>query len=80
MAKIPKDLLQPSNPRFKKVYGHDPIQKRKESIKRKKKDKEDRKVRLEEKYWKMRKEGKIKAREERELKRVILQEREKYGR
>ena len=48
----PDDLLQPNSPRFKKVYGHDPV----EDVIKKKEEKikmeENRKAKLEEKYWK----------------------------
>ena len=52
MSKInPNDFLQPTDPRFKKVYGYDPFE---ESEKQKKENdikKENYKAKLEEDHW-----------------------------
>ena len=68
------DFLQPDNPRFKKVYGYDPVEEAKKMKKEKEKKKEDEKAELEEKYWRMKKEGKIKPWEEKDIKKVVLEE------
>lgn len=48
----PDYLLQPKDPRFKKVYGHDPIADGKKKRREKIKSEDNRKAKLEEKYWK----------------------------
>lgn len=75
-GKIKKDdFLQPSDPRFKKVYGYDPIADAKKEKMQREKDGSKRKEGLEEKYWNMKKRGQITSSEEKELKEVVLKER-----
>lgn len=69
------DLLQPNHPRFKKVYGYDPIKLAKEKQIKKTEEKEEKKAKLEEKYYNMYKVGKHsfrKADEYKTLKREVL--------
>ena len=42
----PDDFLQPDNPRFKQVYGYDPIAQAKEEKRKKENSKQDREDRL----------------------------------
>lgn len=47
MTKInPDDFLQPSNPRFKKVYGFDPLAQAREEKRKRENSKQDREDRL----------------------------------
>lgn len=70
----PDDLLQPGHPRFKEVYGHDPIADAKREAKKKAVGRENEKAGLEEKYWRMKKEGKIKPWDEKDIKKIVLEE------
>ena len=70
----PNDLLQPNDPRFKGVYGYNPIKGKEKEIKQKRKANEDRKAKLEEKYWKMAKEKKIKPWDKKALEKIVLKE------
>lgn len=73
----PDDFLQPSDPRFKEVYGYDPIKDHKNKTVQKEQEKEQKKAGLEEKYWNMKKEGRIKPWQEKELHKIVLKE-ERY--
>ena len=70
----PEDLIQPSDPRFKKIYGYDPIADAKKEREGKERDKEQNKADLEEKYWRMKKEGGLKPWEEKDIKKIVLKE------
>ena len=68
------DFLQPDNPRFKEVYGYDPVAEGKKLKKEEAKKKDNEKAKLEEKYWKMKKDRKIKPWDEKYIKRTVLEE------
>ena len=69
------DLLQPNNPKFKEVYGYDPIKQAKDKEFKKRKDESYRKAALEEKYYNKYRVGKNsfrKGEEYRTIKREVL--------
>ena len=70
----PDDYLQPGDPRFKDVYGHDPIDEKIKEKKQAEEEKNQKKAELEEKYYGMKKRGEIKPWEEKEMRRTVLHE------
>lgn len=69
------DLIQPSNPLFKKVYGYNPYENYDKNKEEDKTKKEEQKIKLQEKYFKMRKEGKLKPWELDFIEKAVIQER-----
>lgn len=70
----PDDFLQPDNPRFKEVYGHDPYAEKIKENKKNEEEKNQKKAELEKKYWGMKKRGELKPWEEKEVRRTVLHE------
>ncbi len=70
----PEDFIQPSDPRFKKIYGYDPIADAKKEKKDKEETKEQHKSKLEEKYWYQKKQGELKPWEEKDIRKIVLHE------
>ena len=80
MGKInPDDFLQPSHPRFKKVYKYDPIEEGKRVKRQGEKAESQRKADLERKYWEERydpahKHSRFRADERRAIEEKVLKE------